>query len=132
MSMGEGKKAAPQVRCGQGLSLRWPQAVLARTYKAFGSLRALNLHGQKALGGVKPVPSLLVIRWLEFLSPTPYLAPCPLLQIRPHHVAVGALQAHEQSVVGFGTAVAGFQVMLHLRQQMRGHLGIGQGPVGTA
>ena len=55
----------------------------------------------------------------------------PLLQITPHQMAAGALQAHEQSMVGLGAAVAGFQVVLHLRQQMRGHLGIGQGPVGA-
>jgi hypothetical protein len=40
-------------------------------------------------------------------------------------VAAGALQAHQQRVIGFRTAKAGFQVVLHLRQQMRGHLGIG-------
>ncbi len=61
-----------------------------------------------------------------------YSALRPLLQIRPHHVAAGALQAHQQSVVGLGTAVAGFQVVLHLRQQMRSHLGIGQRPMGPA
>jgi hypothetical protein len=55
-----------------------------------------------------------------------------LPQIRPHHVAAGALKAHQQSVVCLAAAVAGFQVVLHLRQQMRGHLGIGQGPVRTA
>jgi hypothetical protein len=44
----------------------------------------------------------------------------------------GALQAHEQSVVGLSAAVTGFQVVLHLRQQMGGHLGIGQGTVGAA
>ena len=53
-------------------------------------------------------------------------------QIRPHHVAAGALQAHQQRVIGLRTAKAGFQVVLHLRQQMRGHLGIGHGPVGAA
>jgi hypothetical protein len=47
-------------------------------------------------------------------------------------MSAGALQAHEQSVVGLLAAVAGFQVVLHLGQQMRGHLGIGQGPVGAA
>lgn len=59
-------------------------------------------------------------------------ATCPLLQITPYQMAAGALQAHEQSMVGLGAAVAGFQVVLHLRQQMRRHLGIGQGPVGAA
>ena len=56
----------------------------------------------------------------------------PLLQIRPHHVAAGALQAHQQSVVGLVAAIARFQVVLHLRQQMRGHFGIGQCAVGAA
>jgi hypothetical protein len=44
----------------------------------------------------------------------------------------GALQAHEQSVVGLSAAVTGFQVVLHLRQQMGGHLGIGHGSVSAA
>ena len=54
-SIGEGEKTALQVRCRTGLPVRWPQAAWARRDKAFGSLRALNLHGQKALGGLKPV-----------------------------------------------------------------------------
>jgi hypothetical protein len=47
-------------------------------------------------------------------------------------MTAGALQAHEQGVVGLLATVAGFQVVLHLRQQMGGHLGIGHGPVGAA
>lgn len=49
-SIGEGEKIALQVRCGKE-PVRWPQAAWARRDKAFGLLRALNLHGQKALGG---------------------------------------------------------------------------------
>jgi hypothetical protein len=59
-------------------------------------------------------------------------ATCPLLQKSPHQVPAGALQAHQQSVVGLSATVAGFQIVLHLRQQMRGHFGVGQGPVGAA
>ena len=55
-----------------------------------------------------------------------------LLQIRPHQMPARALQAHEQSMVGVLAAVTGFQVVLHLRQQMGRHLGIGQGTVGAA
>jgi hypothetical protein len=54
------------------------------------------------------------------------------LEVRAHHLAAGALKAHQHCVVWPGAAVSGFQVMLHLRQQMRSHLGIGQGPVRTA
>jgi len=57
-SIGEGEKTALQEPCGKGLRARWSQAVLARRDKAFGSLRALNLHGQKALGALKLVPYL--------------------------------------------------------------------------
>ena len=62
----KGEKTPLQVRCGKEPTVRWPQAALARRGKAFGSLRAPNLHGQKALGGLKPVPYLF--GWLEFLS----------------------------------------------------------------
>ena len=43
-----------------------------------------------------------------------------------------ALQAHQQGMVGSVTTEASFQIMLHLRQQMRRHFGIGQRPVGPA
>jgi hypothetical protein len=55
-----------------------------------------------------------------------------LLQVRPYHVTAGALQTHQQSVVGLLAAITGFQVVLHLCQQMGGHFGIGQGPVSAA
>ena len=73
VSIGEGQKTALHVRCGKGLRVRWPQAALASRDKAFGSLRAPNLHGQKALGGLKPVPYLF--GWLEFLSPRAHRLP---------------------------------------------------------
>jgi hypothetical protein len=57
---------------------------------------------------------------------------CQPLEVSPHHVTAGALKAHQQSMVWLGAAMAGFQVVLHLRQQMRRHLSIGQGPVRTA
>ena len=70
-SIGEGEKIALQVRCGKELPVRWPQAAWARRDKAFGLLRALNLHGQKALGGLKPVPYWASGGWNSYPYPHP-------------------------------------------------------------
>lgn len=58
--MGEGGKTALHERCGEGLRVKRPQAALARTGNAFGSLRtpqSAQAKGVwKAFSGQKPVP----------------------------------------------------------------------------
>ena len=45
-------------------------------------------------------------------------------------LALAALQPVQQRVIGFGDMPAAAQIGLHAQQQMRGHLGIGERPVG--